>query len=83
MDLFLSFQFHDLRWVLQRVTAALAGIARCALQAERKREPSDFVISPERSERLQRLNEGCGETGVLRDGFHGHAVGFHLTGGLA
>ena len=58
MGFLLSFQFHDLRLVLER---------------------GDFVISPERSERLQRLNEGYGEAGVSRDGFHGHAVGFHAT----
>ena len=45
-------QFHDLRLVLESVTAALAGRARCALRAERKREPSDF---------------GGGETSCRRD----------------
>ena len=42
-------------------------------------ERGDFVISSERSERLQRLNEGCGKACVFRDGFHGHTIGFHAT----
>ena len=32
---------------------------------------------------LERGDFVGGEAGVFRDGFHGHAVGFHLTGGLA
>ena len=45
-------------------------------------EPSDFVISPERSERLQRLNEGCGEAGEVGDVRCGKALVFHLADAL-
>ena len=52
---------------LQRVTAALAGRARYALQAERKREPSDFV---------------GGEAGEVGDVRYGKALVFHFAGGV-